>query len=149
LDTIVDMPRFVLLYHVCPPGFQRPSHWDLMIEAEGALRTWSLAELPSGWQAAQLATAAVDANCPAAAAGDAVSAAQLADHRLAYLEFEGPLTGGRGQCRRIDRGTYTMESTSPQRLRCQLAGEIVRGRIELRQDVAESGEWTLTVDVPA
>ena len=45
------MARFVLLYHDCPNDHPRPSHYDLMLEANGALRTWAIAALPCSWGA--------------------------------------------------------------------------------------------------
>ena len=79
------MPRFVVLRHECQPGFGKPSHWDLMLEDGAALLTWSLLELPTP-------------------GGAAVAAQRLPEHRLVYLEFEGPLSRGRGEVRRVAAG---------------------------------------------
>ena len=81
------MPRFVLLRHDCPPDYERPSHWDLMLESDGVLRTWRLAALPQ-------------------TPPDSMEAEELADHRLAYLEYEGPVGGERGTVSRVDAGTF-------------------------------------------
>lgn len=75
------MPRYVILTHDHPFP-----HWDLMLEDGGVLRTWRLLAEP--------------------AAGQVVRAEQLADHRLAYLDYEGPVSGGRGSVARWDHGTY-------------------------------------------
>lgn len=83
--------RFVLLEHdlraaaAGTPGGQ--IHWDLMIEtaADEKLTTWRL-----------LAD-------PLRTSGEIV-AEPIGVHRREYLEFEGELSGGRGQVRRIDRG---------------------------------------------
>src|SRR4051794_23553598 len=64
-----SMPRFVLLRHETPAGSERPTHFDLMLEHNGVLRTWALSGLP--------------------AAGEPLLAEQLPDHRLAYLDYEG------------------------------------------------------------
>ncbi len=80
------MPRFVVLRHETPPGHERPTHWDFMLEAGGVLRTWALAEAPCR--------------------GRAIAAEELAEHRLAYLEYEGDVSGGRGSVVRWDAGTY-------------------------------------------
>src|SRR5687768_6367400 len=58
------MPRFVLLYHECPPDYVRESHWDFMLEAAGVLRTWAVAKLPRSWRAAWEKTAALHPDCP-------------------------------------------------------------------------------------
>jgi len=57
-----------------------------MLEVEGVLRTWELRELPRAWAA----LLGEDFENPS------VQAQPLADHRLAYLDFEGPLRGDRG-----------------------------------------------------
>ena len=75
------MPRFVILEHDHPE-----LHWDLMLETGTVLRTWRLAQPPT--------------------AGGAVAAMALADHRLHYLDYEGPVSGGRGTVRRWDCGEY-------------------------------------------
>ena len=36
----------------------------------------------------------------------------LPDHRLAYLDYEGPISGDRGSVTRWDRGTYDVEHQS-------------------------------------
>ena len=67
------MPRFVILRHELPDPRRRGVHWDFMLEHAGVLRTWALAEEPAP-------------NKP-------ISAEALADHRLAYLNYEGPVSG--------------------------------------------------------
>lgn len=78
------MPRYVILHHVLPPKSDRPSHYDLMLEREGLLLTWAVEQLPR--------------------AGLQVAATRLPDHRLAYLDYEGPIHGDRGQVRRVAAG---------------------------------------------
>ncbi|GIW90249.1 MAG: hypothetical protein KatS3mg109_0681 [Pirellulaceae bacterium] len=80
------MPRFVLLRHELPAESQRASHWDLMLEAGGVLKTWELIAL---WEDQK-----------------SVTARRLPDHRLDYLEYEGPVSSGRGTVRAVDRGTF-------------------------------------------
>ncbi len=101
------MPRIVLLYHACPPEYVRPSHWDLMLEVDGKLRTWALPCLPSGWEAAHARTVAFFPMCPPLADERQVIAVErLGDHRIEYLELEGPIGGRRGEVRRIAAGEY-------------------------------------------
>ena len=120
------MARFVLLYHECPAGYVRSSHWDLMLESGGVLRTWALTELPRAWQAVWERTSARFPSCPALAQGDAVSAEALADHRIEYLHEEGALSGVRGEVRRVEKGTYG-GSECVGRWRVTLNGELWRG----------------------
>jgi hypothetical protein len=93
------MPRFVVLRHDSPQGV----HYDLMLEVGGGLRTWSLPEPP---------VAGVEFECRL-----------LADHRLAYLDYEGPISGGRGTVTRWDRGTYEIQQQSDCQWAVALAGE--------------------------
>lgn len=98
------MPRFVILEH------DHPSlHWDLMLESGAALRTWRLAAPPIP------------------DAGPIVAEA-LADHRLAYLDYEGPVRGDRGTVTRWDGGTYAASGEL-----LDLAGARVRGRARLHR----------------
>lgn len=140
------MPRFVLLYHDCPPGYERSSHWDFMLEAEGVLRTWALARLPRTWTSLRERTAQLATGCAPNAGTDSVDAQRLGDHRLAYLEYEGPLSAGRGQVRRIDGGTYTTRSESGEGWQVRLFGDVWSGPIRLLPTTADSRDWQLVVE---
>jgi hypothetical protein len=141
------MPRFVLLYHECPPGYERPSHWDLMLEAGDWLRTWALAELPRAWQAAHAKTCALRPDCPALSSNATVEAQVLGKHRRAYLTFEGPLSGNRGAVTQIDAGSYTIVGAAPTELQIELAAEHVSGRVSLRESDRDRGVWILSCEV--
>jgi hypothetical protein len=80
------MPRFVILEHDHPE-----LHWDLMLESGGMLRTWRLARPPQ-------------------TPGEPIDALALPNHRLYYLDFEGPVSGGRGNVQRWDTGQYEQAS---------------------------------------
>src|SRR6266481_8830595 len=97
------MSRFVILIHDYPE-----LHWDFMLEKEAVLRTWRLARQPSE-------------------AGP-IDAVPLADHRLAYVDYEGPVSGNRGSVRRFDRGEFTVVREIVDRLEIQLEGTILQGR---------------------
>lgn len=140
------MPRFVLLYHDTPPGYVRGPHWDLMLEDGGSLRTWALAELPAAWAAARQATALAHLRCPDLATCGTVAAERLGDHRLAYLDHEGPVGDDRGMVTRIDHGRYTSLAESPTYWRLALDGRHVPGTIELEQSEVDASRWTLRCD---
>jgi hypothetical protein len=105
-----DVRRFVVLRHDGPRGL----HWDFMLEADGVLRTWALAEEPNG-----------PLNC---------AAEQLADHRLAYLDFEGEVSGGRGAVSRCNAGEYILRQNEAERVVVELRGARLRGRATLVRD---------------
>jgi hypothetical protein len=108
------MQRFVLLRHDCPPAFGKPSHWDLMLERDGALMTWNLPTLPEAWQAA----AGNRSDVPIE-----LTAERLADHRIAYLDYEGPVSGNRGRVARHDFGKYDVLEEHAERIRLRLSGQ--------------------------
>jgi hypothetical protein len=113
------MPRFVILEHRW-----NGVHWDFMLEADGTLVTW-----------------AIDSPIRP---GVELPARRLADHRLAYLDYEGAISGGRGRVSRIDRGVYHVAAWSDRCIRVELRGARFRGRSELTWADAQSegeGWW--------
>jgi hypothetical protein len=138
------MPRFVLLYHDCPTGYVRASHWDLMFEANDVLETWALAHLPQGCEAAHTQTVLRFPACPPLSADDAVAAERLAAHRLAYLNFEGTLTGNRGEVVRVVAGEYAIESRSDEGWVVAIDEGLLRGEITLDRSAGGGQLWLLT-----
>ena len=93
------MPRFVLLIHDHPFV-----HWDLLLESGATARTWRLLESPAHWLSA--------------APPVPVLAEPIADHRLMYLDYEGPISQERGRVARWDAGTFDwLSETSPVQVR--------------------------------
>ena len=87
------MPRFAILEHTGAPDDASGRHVDLLLEADGSCRTWRLLEVPL-------------------AGGGSVAAAEIAPHRLAWLDHvAGEVSGGRGFARRIDGGHCEILST--------------------------------------
>lgn len=118
------MPRFVILRHEMPPGHERGTHFDLMLEAGGVLRTWSLPELP--------------------AKGRIIQAEALPDHRLAYLDYEGPVSGNRGSVRRVDEGEYVMIEDSADLLEIRFSGKDLQDTLVLRRVTGSSSTWLIS-----
>jgi hypothetical protein len=104
-----------------------------MFEVGESLRTWSLQQLPTACRGVQGASVAD---------GDAVVADRLPDHRLAYLEYEGPVSGERGAVRRLDRGECRVLIDSDNRFEAEIAGEKLRGTVTLER-VGDG--WQLTL----
>ena len=101
-----DAGRFVVLRHDWPV-----LHYDLMLEAGSRCRTWRL-----------LAEPVESAIC------DGIPAERIADHRVHYLSYEGPVGGDRGAVRRWDAGTYRSLDAG----RYELEGARLRGRFAIR-----------------
>lgn len=107
------MTRFVVLWHELPADSGRESHWDFMLETPDALETWALAEEPS--------------------VGSCL-AERLSDHRKAYLDYEGEVSGGRGSVTRWDAGNYVRLAADDRHLTVVLAGGRLRGIARLQPD---------------
>ena len=94
-----------------------------MIEVGVSLRTWALASEPVG-------------DVP-------IAAEALAPHRLAYLDFEGPIAGDRGTVTQWDRGTYCVLEETENRLVIDLSGERLRGTARLERQAGSTDHWVL------
>lgn len=70
----------------------------------------------------------------------AIRAELLSDHRLMYLEYEGPVSGGRGTVGRWDAGEYRFETDEPTRVAIRLKGKRLQGKAVLEQTPADG--WT-------
>lgn len=133
------MPRFVLLRHETAPSSDREDHWDFMLESPDGLLTWNLQALPTPW-AERLGEAG--------GAGAEVDAEAIVLHRPIYLDYEGPIRGGRGTVRRVAAGTFVATHFAADRYRCTLSGEPLAGEVCLEQ--RDGTTWRLSItDAPA
>ena len=122
------------------PHSDKPDHWDFMLESEGRLLTWNLQTLPAVW--AIEASDSIDSGNTDS--GNTVDATAIDNHRLAYLDYEGPITDDRGTVRQCDPGTYEATVFSPDEYRCQLAGKRLCGEIVFVRHAGDS--WRLTAN---
>lgn len=113
------MSRFVILRHESPQGL----HFDLMLELGDVLKTWALPQSPQP---------GLELPCEA-----------LPDHRLAYLDYEGPISGQRGSVTQWDRGTYTLERQNEAEWKLDAVGKKVVGSLILRKMPGGPVAWTL------
>lgn len=77
--------QFVVLRHT---GYEE-DHFDLMLEVGTA-------------------SPLITYRSPRWPIAEAVQLTQLGDHRRDYLEYEGPVSGNRGQVQRVARGVYDL-----------------------------------------
>jgi hypothetical protein len=108
------MPRFVILEHDHPE-----LHWDLMLERGPVLWTWRLPSPPR--------------------LGPSMRVERTFDHRLIYLEYEGPISGDRGAVERWDRGTFSWELETDSRIQVRLDGGKTRGVLRLK--LLDGADW--------
>jgi len=118
------MPRFVILQHDHPH-----LHWDFMLETGDVLRAWRLEREPLTDQGPIAATA-------------------LGDHRILYLDYEGPVSGGRGTVVRWDGGEYFEDSAGAagdrRHVRVRLLGRRIAGPVSLEWLSAD--DWCFARD---
>jgi hypothetical protein len=100
------MPRYVILEHDWPAP-----HWDVLFEAGAVLRAWRVA---------------VEPRC-----GFPVPAEPNFDHRLMYLDYEGPISGNRGRVTRWDAGTFEWIEDAVDRMVVEVKGRRLHGRLKL------------------
>ena len=115
-STSIDERRFVLLLHRAGPKSDRPSHWDLMIEAGESLATWAFLTDPMALRD-QLAE-------------------RLAPHRRSYLEYEGPISGERGEVTRTVGGRCVVYESGETRWRVGFREPEWRCELTLRHQSA-------------
>lgn len=128
--------RFVVLRHVvreAGAGEAEEAHVDLMVE--------DLAGEDGAGEGGALVTFQLEAAPPA-------RGRRSFDHRPRYLDYEGPISGGRGRVERLDAGRVDDVEGDPRapRWRARFAGSRLAGLHELR-DLGPDG--ALGVEVVA
>ena len=87
-----DQRRFVILWHEMPlnsdTDTSRGDHFDLMFQVGQQLRSWACESEPQ--------------------VGASLHVKRLPKHRLAYLDYEGPISNDRGRVSRWDFGDYEL-----------------------------------------
>lgn len=91
--------RYAVLHHthVAHP------HYDLLLEvsSDAPLATWRCEQWPPRGE---------------------MTVVRLPDHRRIYLEYEGPVSGGRGEVSRVAHGNLALIENSDTRVHAHLAG---------------------------
>jgi hypothetical protein len=112
------MPRYVVLFHQMPVGSSRVDHWDFMLEYGSSLATWALAREPD--------------------ARGAILCEMLENHRVGYLDYEGPVARNRGTVTRWDAGTFVWNYRTQEEAGVTLEGSQLNGFVMLKK---RDGEW--------
>ncbi len=124
-DTTSDAVRFVVLEHADRHGH----HFDLMIETGDRLTTWKSGQPPEE------------------AVHHALSYARIADHRMVYLDYEGPISGDRGHVHRHDAGVCIIKHLTPNSWQVHFKGQRLAGRFVLSRvrddEEMDEDEWRL------
>ena len=85
------MPRFAILEHDWPS-----LHWDFLLECRAAFSEPVVLAEP--------------------APGSEASVEPIGDHRLLYLDYEGPVSGNRGTVKCWDAGTFEWIADTAERI---------------------------------
>ena len=107
--------RFVILKHDHPF-----LHWDLLLENGPVAATWRLLRPPE--------------------CGKPIESERLPDHRLQYLDYEGPVGGDRGSVQRLHAGTWQGE-VLPLKFTIELIDCGFATRASYSPDGLDAGHW--------
>lgn len=117
--------RWVLLKHTLPDG---SSHLDWMLDIGGT-------------EGARLVTYRLERR-PDDVAVTTLDALRLEDHRRVYLDYEGEISGGRGEVERVCSGTVRVLHRSEHEIKIEL---IEHARVWFGMCVApDEARWTFT-----
>ena len=111
--------QFVVLEHDTRVGV----HWDLMVESGEMLVTWQLSLAPLKQRRK-------------------IDAHRIFDHRLEYLEYEGPISHDRGKVAQWDRGRCQIIDSDALRWQICFEGRRLRGRYCLQREL-DRVAWVL------
>lgn len=111
------MARYTISLHEDATG---EPHYDLFLERDGTLKTWRM---------------------PKADFTQALPVTEQKDHRMQYLDYEGPVSGGRGTVTVWDTGTYFEDAWRGDFIQVAVSGRKLRGRLRLVRDA--EGSWTI------
>ncbi|MDO8302994.1 MAG: DNA polymerase ligase N-terminal domain-containing protein [Sedimentisphaerales bacterium] len=97
------------------------THWDLMLESGGILRTWRINTPPQHIS-----------NKP-------TSAEKIFDHDIKFLTYQGPVNNGLGSICIVDEGTFETLDETQETIRLHLRGKILFGTFALEN--IEHDHW--------
>ena len=100
-----------------------PTHWDLMLQTGGLLRTYRLDSPP---------VELLDRPC---------TATKIDDHPLRFLRYQGSVNKGLGSVRIVDSGAYHLIDNSTDSFRLDFDGEVLRGQFHLTR--VQGNEWEM------
>ena len=107
-----------------------PVHFDFLLEDGDVLATWRFDRSPIDLEA-----------------GHQRCCRKIQDHRLLYLTYEGEISGGRGQVRRVEQGRYEQIQAGETCRRFKLEGEIMGGDFSLTRQ-GNTDQWILIRNEP-
>ncbi|MGK7879965.1 MAG: DNA polymerase ligase N-terminal domain-containing protein [Crocosphaera sp.] len=116
------LKQFVFHHHT---GYGQP-HYDLMLEHGETLATWQLTIPLSEIQEEQ-----------------AIIVQKIQDHRLIYLSYEGTISKGRGQIKKVDFGDYKLLINEIFHWEFLLYGQHSTAYYKLKKIDLDNNSWSL------
>jgi hypothetical protein len=113
------MQKFVIQEHTT----ENETHWDLMLQQGEALATWQVSIHPTEWP------------------GKNIPCWKIFDHRLMYLEYEGPLGQNRGEVKIFTAGTYQIIKIEKNNWSIRLKSDIISGNLIIK--LIQDDQWEL------
>jgi hypothetical protein len=107
---------------------------------------WMIAQDPRG--RGPLVTFRVPQRVDALDVGQRLEAVRIADHRPAYLTYEGPVSGQRGTVRRLARGAVARLDQQPDEWQMEVRWEVPPGgsrhqRLRVKRQGPDSDAWAV------
>jgi hypothetical protein len=84
-----------------------------MLENGSALATWQVQKHPGFWP------------------GESVTCHRIADHRMKYLSYQGPISNHRGDVHIVAAGTYQLIEACEKKWHLVLRGDRISGELKL------------------
>ncbi|MCG8407380.1 MAG: hypothetical protein MI923_19450 [Phycisphaerales bacterium] len=113
--------RFVVLFHTQKQG----DHFDLMIDDGSLLATWKTRQAPETARDREL-------DC-----------LRIGNHRRIYLDYEGPISGDRGDVTQHDAGQCLVEVQTESRWDVTFEGKRLNGHFTLEKAHRSNETWRL------
>lgn len=122
--------RFVVLHHIPGQDFGRTDeeHFDWMFQSGDGLRTWA------------------SPVCRFDGGDFLIPCQSLPPHRIAYLDYEGPVSGNRGSVGRVLSGTFTVVEDLQTRFVVALSVDGETGKLLIIESQSDTpSAWTLSL----
>ena len=121
------MPIFVIQEH-----HASHIHWDFRLQMNGVLKSWAIPKQPP--RTKNIKRLAI----------------QVEDHLSSYADFEGEIKEGYGKgiVKIWDKGTYTLDEKTPEKIVVHLHGKILNGKYvliktKIGEEKSKNKNWLL------
>lgn len=114
--------RFSIRSHIVPVDSDRQDHWDFFLESDQRLLSWEIQPFEN--------------NLPAQ-----IQATRRKDHRIKYLDYQGPISKDRGILYAIDLGALHWETLSEDLVSGTISGKIFNGSFQIERKLNKNDPY--------